>query len=1193
MFRNIFVKELKSHLSQLSFYIFVAVMFFFVYLYAQNTNPNHIVFNLTHGKEFNVAAVKIAKMFTNWTIAGIFFVMLFVGRSVVKDFQVNIHDFFFTTGIKKWEYLGGRFFGAFITALLAYLIIPVAVFIGNLSLSQELQGPLFFETFARPYFFIVLPNILLISSFIFAISTLSRQAIYAYMSSIILIILYIVLILGTTSLKNPTLRILIDPFGMNALTIASQYWTVNDLNQNLMPINSLLIINRLISIALSALCLILTYKKFTLTHNRLTASKKTLTVSQQAETKEDVPQLIIKPNQIVGSGNFKKISSLVFLEWKRILIHPAFLILFALGMMQWISNVMGNMDGSGTQSEAYTSWLLSQSMHLWMYMVPITILFGGLIVWREKDHKTQDIYHTLPLSDAQRAISKIFAIFGMQVSYLFFSIIVGALFQIIAFQHFDIQLDLYFQRLFGMELLNYFQLTILVVLIQIAFRNKILGFFISSVLFIFDLIFIDIIKWDIPYLRFAHFPSFTYSNINEYGPYQTLLINYGIYWFLFSILILMLCIFLWKSSENDQLIHRVRYAFKKTRKSQIMIFSSILILFLIQGANILYNRFVLNDHYTQNATEKEMIQYEKQCLPFMNYPQVSVTEVNLNVDLFPKEQNADIRGNYVLKNNTKLPIDTLFISMWNQKRAHLMNFSSSIELTEVIPMKNYRLGIFRLNKPLNPGDSLTLNFEVQYRTKGFTDLSTETAIVQNGSLLSLGGRDNQRYIPQIGINKGHFISQNEIRKKYHLGKAKDLASIEKADRKIPFSNFDMIRYHCIVSTDKGQTAISNGELIKSWEKEDRSYFEYQPLIPISNELVIASAKYSTIKENYKGINLEIYYHEKHNKNLDRIISGFKTSIDLNSFLSKYPHKTLRIIETPAYMSYAAARAFPMMYVWNENSGFTSRVNEKKKPDQVFAISAHEMAHHWWGFEILPVEAEGLYFPIESMAEMMSTLALEKHYGKDIALKYVKNSREIYLKRRGKSNEDEVPVARCGNNQSHIAYQKGMIQLYALRTYIGNEAFNQGLKDFFDRFSSQKEIYPLSIDLVQSLRNVTPDSLKTLCDDLFMNITLYDFKIDKSSISKNNTDYLYQIQIKSGKTYADQNGKESNSNLNDYVLIALKDKDNTTKEQYFVKINQALQTITLKSKHKYDSIEINPNGLLIEKEITDNLYKIKN
>lgn len=546
---------------------------------------------------------------------------------------------------------------------------------------------------------------------------------------------------------------------------------------------------------------------------------------------------------------------------------------------------------------------------------------------------------------------------------------------------------------------------------------------------------------------------------------------------------------------------------------------------------------------------------------------------------------------YILKNNTSKPIDTLFVSMWNSKRAHLKKLKSSLEMLQVSPMKNYRLGIFKLEKALQPGDSLKLNFEVSYLTKGFTDNNTETELVQNGSLLTIGGRDNQRFIPQIGVNKGHFITKKEIRKKLKLNKAADLVTLEKADRSIPLSNFDIIRYHCIVSTDKDQIAITNGELVRQWEANNRAYFEYRPLIPITNELVIASAQYKVKKELYKGINLEVYYHHKHNMNLDRIIKGFQTSIDLHTYFKKYPHKTLRIIETPAYMSDAAARAFPMTYVWSENSGFTSRVNEKKEPDQVFAISAHEMAHHWWGFEITPVEAEGFYFPIESMAELMNTIALEKEYGKETALDYVKKSREKYLKRRGRSNEDEVPVIRCGNNQSHIAYQKGMIQLYALREYIGNEPFNQGLKHFFDRFTMQKGIYPLSIDLVQSLSTVTPDSLNYMLDDLFAKITFYDFKMGKIITQKIKDSYEYQFDLNANKVYTDQNGKESHTNINDYVLIVFKDKNKQIKERHFVKVDKTQQKITLKSNTLYDKIEINPNGLLIEKELSDNFQKV--
>ncbi|HPM03429.1 MAG TPA: M1 family aminopeptidase, partial [Candidatus Cloacimonadota bacterium] len=718
-------------------------------------------------------------------------------------------------------------------------------------------------------------------------------------------------------------------------------------------------------------------------------------------------------------------------------------------------------------------------------MIPVTILFGGFIVWREKDYKTQEIYFSLPVTDTQRCIAKISAIAGIQITYLSLSILIGIIFQALAYRYFDFETGLYFKRFYLMEMLNYLQLTIIVVLIQITVRNKVLGFLINSVLFIANIILMDFIRLDMPLINWGHFPNFTYSNLNGFQPYSKLLVMYWIYLALFTGIIFMLTVFIWKSSENDSIKQRFRYSLSKISKGQKRVFFSLLILFLLQGSFIAWNRYKINSYYSVTQGEKGLVAYEKQCQPYINYPQLNVTAVSFNVDLFPSEQSAQIMGSYILKNKTDKQIDTVFISLWNQKRAALKKMELNRQYSVVKPMKDYSLGIYKLVKALQPGDSLILNFEVDYQTHGFTDNNTECSIVKNGTMMNLGGSENQNFIPQIGINKSIFISKEELRKKYNLPKYKELQTLEKADRKTPFANFDVIRYNCQVSTEKGQIALTNGELLKQWDEGNRSYFIYKPLIPVSNELVITSGIYQVKKEQYHGINLEVFYYEKHHRNLDRIIRGFKKSIDLNHVFSNYPHKTLRIIETPAYMNYAAARAYPAMYVWNENSGFTYQVDEKAGSDQVFAISAHEMAHHWWGYELLPAETEGLYFLIESMAEFMCTLATEKEYGKDKALQYVKDSRIRYLRSRGRAKEEEVPLSRVHHNQSYLAYQKGMIQLYTLKEYIGEKALIRGLKDFYDqyslagkdRFSQKDNLYPISTDMIQALAKVCPDSLR--------------------------------------------------------------------------------------------------------------------
>ncbi len=1191
MFKEIFLSEMKKYLKQIPFYLYGIIILVFVTLYAQSTDPNSQVFGLSHGKEFNNAPIKIAKMFNNWSIAGIFFVMVFMGRSVVKDFQFKIHDFFFTSRITKFQYLSSRFLSSFLISLLVYLFVIIGFFIGNSLLPLELRGSFYWHSFLYPFLFLVLPNTFIIGSFVFCVSTLSRETLYTYLSSIVLIIVYLFVIFNLSHLKSEVIRIIIDPFAQNALSISTQYWTVSDKNLFTMPVNSVLIFNRLIWLILSAFLLFYTYYKFSMTHDIM---RKFRLKKSKVYNKKDFSLSLINPQIVklsISQNSFKKIFALVFQEWKRIITHPAFIIIFILGAGEWISNVIGNLASAGMNSYLFTSWMVSKTEHLWLYMIPITILFGGLIVWREKDHLTQDIFHSLPLTDFQRCLAKILSIVGIQFTYLFLSMLVGIFTQVIVFQYYDIELSLYFKRFFLMEFLNYIQLTVMVVFIQALVKRKVLGFFISALLCVADIIIFDVMNFDFSLLRWGHFPAFIYSNLNGFNPYSKTLLWYGCYWSVFAVIMFILSVIVWKTSENDSIKQRWHYSLKKTSGRLRIALLSLITLFVSIGINIAYNRYVLNNYVSKKDNEMGLVAYEKQVKPYLNYPQPKVTDVNLSIDLFPSKQSALIKGSYILMNLTEKNIDTLFISLWNQKRAHLNTLLLSTGFDCILNSTDYQLGIYKLKKPILPGKSIKLTFEVNYQTKGFTDNNPETNIVKNGTIMNFGGRATPEFMPQIGINKDLFLSKDYLRKKYNLPEDQVLPILETANRTKGFSTIDRLNYTCLVSTEKNQIALTNGELIKEWTQNDRPYFLYQSANPISYELVLTSGIYQVKKEKYKDIDVEVYYNKKHYFNIDRIIHGFKTSIDLNSFFSNYPHKTLRIIETPAYMSYAAARAYPMMYVWNEDSGFIARINDKKDNDQVFSISAHEMAHHWWGYELMPAEAEGLYLPVESMAEFMNLMCLEREYNKTTVNNYLKDYRKIYLKKRGKDNDGEKPLVRCHHNQSYLAYQKGMLQLYTLKEYIGKDNMFKGLKSFFDLYANRSDIYPLSTDMISALNDFTPDSLKYMNDELFMKIALFDLKAKNAVSSKIDKGYKISFKFTTHKFFADDFGKETEAPFNNHVYIIaynISGKEIFNKCVFLKGTDQYIEFFT---KDKPEKIGVDPNGLLIDKNTDDNIIRV--
>ena len=62
---------------------------------------------------------------------GVLVASALMGNGVYRDFEYRTHSLFFTSPISKWGYLGGRFLGSFMVALLVFAGIGLGLWLGT------------------------------------------------------------------------------------------------------------------------------------------------------------------------------------------------------------------------------------------------------------------------------------------------------------------------------------------------------------------------------------------------------------------------------------------------------------------------------------------------------------------------------------------------------------------------------------------------------------------------------------------------------------------------------------------------------------------------------------------------------------------------------------------------------------------------------------------------------------------------------------------------------------------------------------------------------------------------------------------------------------------------------------------------------------------------------------------------------
>ncbi len=615
-------------------------------------------------------------------------------------------------------------------------------------------------------------------------------------------------------------------------------------------------------------------------------------------------------------------------------------------------------------------------------------------------------------------------------------------------------------------------------------------------------------------------------------------------------------------------------------------------MFITTGLFIGYNKYVLNPYYSEYDGRKMSADYERKFSKYLHEPQPTIIDIKLDVDLFPYERTVNIVGEYVLFNRHGQPIKELYINLndWNLCNLEPIEFSRNF--AKMLHSDEFGFRVFELDQPLQPGDTMKMNFKYDIIAKGFTDNQPKNEIVENGTCLILSSFSSQ-YFPIIGYNVNAELLRDQYREEFNLPYKADAPIISEADKSLAIFDLSRPNYEAVISTSSDQTVISGGRLVDQWEEGNRNYFHYKTDTIIENEIAILSGRYDVSREQYKGVNVEVYYHPKHDYNITSILDGLKDSYDYgNKYFSEYPYRDLRIVEIPNYMTHGAARHFPTTFIWIESEGFITRY-EEGDIDIVYGIAAHENAHHWWAGIVTPAHAEGAFMLTETITQYVMATLTEKKFGKYIGRDYRKREMESYLRRRKHDVEGEKPLLESSVRQSYIGYKKSSVVMSALQDYIGEDSLGLALGRIVDYYGYRLDTFALATDLIDEFYKVTPDSLKYLIDDFFLKITIYENKINEAKYEKTaDGNYLVELHIETLKFYADSVGNQTEAPLNDYIYVALLDGEG---EPYYYQkhlFTTANSVIQIETDQIPAQVGIDPFYLLIDRDLENNIFNVE-
>ena len=1080
---------------------------------------------------------------------GILITSAIMGNPVYRDFEHRTYALFFTKPISKASYLGGRFFGSLAVCALVFGGILLGTWVGGLLPGVEADkfGPNHLSYYLRPFLVFVLPNLLFTGAIFFTLATLTRNILSTYIGAVLLLVGYLISSSFLSDLDNINLASMLDAFGLGASYYTTRYLTAAEKNTILIPLSRYILLNRAFWVGLGVALLALCYFRF-----QFSAFASDKAPSKKSRAASALAELVAAPmggrlvlprvTQLFSNAmSLRQYWSLTKLEFRGIVRSVYFAAIVGAGVIFLL--VSGWQVGKIYDTTTYPVTaemveLLSGTFAL--FILIIITYYAGELVWRERDAGVAQITDALPVPNWVPFLSKLSALGLVQVVLLGVVMACGLLLQTLK-GYFHYEPGLYLQTLFGFKLIDYLLLCVLAMLVQVIVNNKYLGHFVMVVYYLAT-IFQSQMGINHKLLDYAGNPATPYSDMNGYGHFVTSFTWFKLYWAAGALLLALVANIFWVRGTDAAFVRRRTEASRRWGRPAWTALALGLLVMLSAGSFIFYNTNVENRYLTPKAQQKLQLGYEQHYRRFKDLAQPRVVAVNLKTDLYPATRRVHIDGSIWLKNRHARALDTVIVQVPQRARVRKMELGRPAAAL-VLDDSAVNVRFYRLARPLAPGDSLEMTTVLDYGETGFPNSGSNTDIVQNGIFMN-----NGNYLPSIGYQEQGELGDDDVRKrnglkpKDRMAPATDLAARQNMGLA---QDADWIRFETTLSTSADQLAVAPGRLLKDWKQGDRRYFHYKMEQPMLNFYTFLSARYQVYKDawtdsaGHRVVPIEIYYQPGHEYNLKSMAAAVKESFAYyTKNFGPYQHTQVRILEFPKYASFA--QSFAGTIPFSESIGFIAKVdpNDPEDIDYPFYVTAHEIAHQWWGHQVAGGNVQGETMLVETMAQYSALMVMKHHYGAHTMGKFLDYELNSYLRGRAFERKKEVPLAKV-ENQGYIHYRKGSVVMYALQDYIGEAQVNTALHSFLAQHKFETAPYTTAPELVAEFRKVTPDSLQNLVTDMFDRITLYENRITDAAVKKlPNGKFQVNFTVSSKKLVADSLGTERPAAENDYLPLAV-------------------------------------------------------
>ena len=236
-----------------------------------------------------------------------------------------------------------------------------------------------------------------------------------------------------------------------------------------------------------------------------------------------------------------------------------------------------------------------------------------------------------------------------------------------------------------------------------------------------------------------------------------------------------------------------------------------------------------------------------QSLPDM--PQPVYSRIDLQVEMQPADGWLRSRGSAVVVNNHDVAIPDIHFAVPPCLAVQSLSLTGERLATAAES--------FRLNRPLEPRETLKVTFDFQSR-----EGERAGRVVANGTVLRISD-----VLPALGDT----------------------------NRQTFFERAPSTAFAVRLATSLDQIAVAPGTLEREWKENGARFFEYRTKVPIRPLATFHSGRFAVANDDIGGTPVEIYYHPSHAFAVDAMTAGARAQL---AELGDELPGPIRIVEVP-------------------------------------------------------------------------------------------------------------------------------------------------------------------------------------------------------------------------------------------------------------------------------------------------------